>query len=417
MITKVKGTQDFVDLTLFNYVVSTIKSHVTKYHFNEIITPILEPTELFKRTLGVATDVVTKEMFIIKSTKDDNAICLRPEATASIMRAFLENNIATTPWKVFSCGPMFRHERPQKGRYREFRQVTIENIGAQSVAHDAQLITMLDRLFSEQLSLNNYALMINFLGCKDDRTAYTNTLKTFLMQPNITQSICDLCRDRTEKNTLRTLDCKNETCKKIYETAPQLPNNLCAACTEEWKAVQNLLNILSVSYVVQPHLVRGLDYYNKTVFEFSSDNLGSQNAFCAGGRYDTLAQEIGSKHDQPSLGAAIGIERLLLLLEPIQDQLPIPAKSALHVIIPIDQAQQPLALMLADDLQSKGIPVDVLLDGSVKSMMRKANKMGASTALLIGQEEQDQKTVSIKNMITGETKSVSQVDAAQWLKK
>ncbi len=175
--------------------------------------------------------------------------------------------------------------------------------------------------------------------------------------------------------------------------------------------------MMSVSFVVQPRLVRGLDYYNKTVFEFTSANLGAQNAFCAGGRYDTLVKDVGGKQDQPSLGAAIGIERLMLLLEPIQDKLAIPSKPALQVIIPLSEAQQVIALMLADDLQDKGITVDVLLDGSLKSMMRKANKMGAQHALLIGDEELQKKTVTIKNMMTDDTQEVGQREVAAVLKK
>lgn len=417
MITKIKGTQDFIDLRLFNFVLSKIRTHLQKYNFHEIITPILEPTELFKRSLGLDTDVVTKEMFIIKSSKDDDAICLRPEATASTVRAFIENNIATVPWKVFSYGPMFRHERPQKGRYREFRQVTIETIGAPSIAHDVQLIAMLDRLFAEQLKLDNYALLINFLGCKADRVVYTKQLKAFLAQDSIANAICTLCKDRAQKNPLRALDCKNESCQALYHNAPQLTDHLCTECSAEWNHVQELLNMLSISYVIQPRLVRGLDYYNKTVFEFTSDNLGAQNAFCAGGRYDQLVKEIGGKQDQPSVGAAIGVERLLLLLQPRIDSLAIPAEPALTVIIPIESEQQPLALMLADDLQSQNCAVDVLLDGSLKSMMRKANKLGASKAILLGPDELAQKTATIKHMTTGETQSVPQTEVAQWLKK
>jgi len=417
MITKIKGTQDFLDLTLYNYTLSCIRDHLQRYHFDEIIIPVLESTELFQRSLGLTTDVVSKEMFIIKTAKNDDAICLRPEATASTVRAFVENGIATIPWKVFSCGPMFRYERPQKGRYREFRQITIETIGAPSIAHDVQLITMLDRLFHEQFKLNNFALQMNFLGCQNDRAGYAHALKSFLESDALAGSICSNCVQRKEKNILRALDCKNEVCQQLYTSAPQLLDHLCESCAQEWQQVQEQLSMLSVSFVVQPRLVRGLDYYNKTVFEFTSDNLGAQNAFCAGGRYDQLVKEVGGKQDQPSLGAAIGIERLMLLLDPIQDKLAIPAKAALQVIIPLSQKQQVIALILADDLQDKGITVDVLLDGSLKSMMRKANKMGAQNALLIGDDEQQKKTVTIKNMMTGNTQEVGQREVAEVLNK
>ena len=415
MITRIKGSQDFIDISLLQYAITATRTHLSRYHFDEIITPILESTELFNRSLGTSTDAVSKEMFIIKSLTDPDTICLRPEATASTVRAFVENGISTTPWKVFSCGPMFRYERPQKGRYREFRQITIEMIGAASTTHDAHLIIMLDRLFSEQFKLNNYALSINFLGCLHDRQTYTAALKHFLL--TIQDKICALCAHRTDKNTLRVLDCKNESCQALYADAPQLLNHLCNACNIEWQQVQEQLTLLSVSFIIQPRLVRGLDYYNKTVFEFSSPDLGSQSAFCGGGRYDQLVKEIGGKQDEPSVGAAIGVERLLLLLEPIKDQLPLPTAPAVHVIIPLSTQQHIIALLLADDLQAKGHTVDILCDGSLKSMMRKANKMGAQYALLLGEEEQKTHTVTLKHMITGDTQTIAQSAVAQWLKK
>lgn len=415
MITKIKGTQDFIDLSLLQFALTTVRSHLARYHFTEIITPTLEATELFKRSLGVATDVVSKEMFIIKTHDNDDSICLRPEATASTVRAFVENDISTTPWKVFSYGSMFRHERPQKGRYREFRQVTMEIIGAPSITHDVLCITMLDRLFSEQFMLRNYALSINFLGCVEDRKKYTALLKEFLHAH--AAQLCQLCVQRTEKNTLRTLDCKNESCQAVYAKAPHLLAHLCSTCADEWSQVQEQLSMLSVSYVIQPRLVRGLDYYNKTVFEFSSPDLGAQSAFCGGGRYDQLVKEIGGKQDEPSVGAAIGVERLLHLLDLIKQQLPLPAAPALQVIIPLAPEQHILALLLADELQDRGCTIDVLLDGSVKSMMRKANKLGAQHAIIIGEDEQKNNTATLKDMLTGDTKVVSQTELLQWIKK
>jgi len=415
MITKIKGTQDFLDLTLFNYVLKKIAVHLERYNFNQIMTPILEPTELFKRSLGGVTDVVSKEMFIIKSAKNDDAICLRPEATASTMRAFVENGIAVTPWKVFSHGPMFRYERPQKGRYREFHQVTIENIGAVSIAHDVQLIAMLDRLFTEQILLRSYGLQINFLGCVTDRAQYAQELKRFLDEH--AKDLCATCKERKEKNVLRVFDCKNASCQERYKNAPIMTHHLCAQCAEEWKAVQEGLSLLSVSYVVNPQLVRGLDYYNKTVFEFVSGDLGAQNAFCAGGRYDQLAQEIGAKADYPSVGAAIGIERLLLLVAPIKEQLRLPMQPPLHIIMPLSEKEQVVAQLLADELQHAGISHDILFEGSAKSMMRKANKMGAQTVLVIGESERKKKTVSLKYMMTGTTQEIPQIEVVNVLKE
>lgn len=417
MFQKVKGTQDFLDLTLFNHVLAIIKKQLITYHFTEIATPIIEPTDLFKRSLGLATDVVTKEMFTLNTGPESESICLRPEATASIARAFIENGVQTTPWKVFQWGAMFRHERPQKGRYRQFNQVSMEVIGAASIANDVQFIKMLDRLFHEQCGLNNFALLINFLGCFEDRAAFKIQLLDFLAT-DTARDICDLCKARKDTNIMRIFDCKNPVCQSIYQKAPHIADNLCQACDAEWKQVQEQLSLLSVSFAYKPSLVRGLDYYNKTVFEFASDNLGAQNAFCAGGRYDGLLSQLGAKQDQPSIGAAIGLERLTLLLEPMKDQLRLAQPPALHVIIPMGVEQQTLALLLADELQAAHLCTEVLLDGdSLKSGMRHANKLGAAYCLLLGSDEQSTRTVTVKNMVTGASEKIAQIDAVKYLSK
>ncbi|MGB8367109.1 MAG: histidine--tRNA ligase [Candidatus Babeliales bacterium] len=416
MVPRVKGTQDFLDLSLYNFVIERAKKQLQLYHFTEIATPILEAVELFNRSLGLYTEVVTKEMFVITTTGEEEAICLRPEGTASTVRAFIEHQIQP-PWKVFSYGPMFRYERPQKGRYRQFHQINMEIIGTEAIEQDVQLIKMLDRFFHEELSLNSYALLINFLGCFDDRKTYQLLLKDFLEGP-IEGELCSMCLDRKERNIMRIFDCKNPLCQKIYKNAPTIVDNLCKPCAKEWQQLQDELSLLSISYAYQPTLVRGLDYYNKTVFEFVSKNLGAQNTFCGGGRYDQLVGQLGAKEDHPSLGAAIGIERLLLLLEPFKDQLPLASLPALHVIMPITSSQYSLALLLADELQAQNLCIDILLAGdSVKSMMRKANKMGAAYALILGEEEQKTRTVSIKNMTTGKEEQVLQIEAAQFVKK
>ena len=418
MVPRVKGTQDFLECRLFNYMVDTIRTHLACYRYTEIKTPILEHVDLFKRALGVYTDVVTKEMFTIRA-RDDQAeqICLRPEFTAPTVRAFIEHGIEHRPWKVFSYGPAFRYERPQKGRYRQFHQLSIELIGAPPISYDAECIKMLDRLFHEQFNLNNYALELNFLGCFEDRKAYKILLKEFL-QGLVEKELCATCLTRKDANIMRVFDCKNGTCQQMYKNAPFIAENLCTQCATEWDTLKEQLELLAVSYAYQPRLVRGLDYYNKTVFEFSSANLGAQNAFCGGGRYDQLVGQLGAKHDQPSIGAAIGLERLMLLLEPMQDQLPIAQEPPLHVIMPMAQEQQALALLVADVMQAKNLCVDVLLGGdSVKNMMRKANKLGAATALIIGEQEQQDKTVMVKNMMTGAQEVVAQIDIVSYLKK
>lgn len=416
MISNVKGTHDWIDLTLYNFIRDITAKHLQQYHFHEIKTPILEYTELFKRSLGTETDVVSKEMFIIQPRgQEDESICLRPEATASIMRAYLAHAIEQRPWKVFLFGQMFRYERPQKGRLREFNQASIEILGSEAIADDVQLIAMLDRLFTETFLLQNYALTINFLGNAQERQLYKEKLKIFL--DAITDQLCDNCKIRKEKNILRVLDCKNQQCIQLYQQAPKITDVLGIQSAKQWQTLQDQLHLLSVSFTHNPMLVRGLDYYDKTVFEFVSHNLGAQNAFCAGGRYNRLAQELGAQQEVPALGASIGIERLAMLLEPLMQQLPLPQPPALHVILPLEEAQESIALLLADTLHAHGLTTEILFDGSIKSRMRKANKFGASYVLLIGPDEQQNNEVTIKNMMTRQEERIKQIAILEHLKK
>ncbi|MBU1007796.1 histidine--tRNA ligase [Candidatus Dependentiae bacterium] len=414
LFSRVRGTQDWLDLRLYNFLVEQAGKHLQRYNFSQIQTPILEQTNLFVRSLGQETDVVTKEMYVFE-TSSGESICLRPEATAGTMRAFLENHIEKKPWKVWCYGPMFRHERPQKGRWRQFEQINIEVINDDSIQQDAYFIKMLDAFFKDKLFLENYVIKLNFLGCPDDRNNHKKSLKAYL--DTVADTICDTCRVRKEKNILRVFDCKNESCQEVYRDAPKLTDYLCVDCGVEWAQLQALLQVLSVSVVLDPSLVRGLDYYNKTVFEFSSRDLGAQDAFCGGGRYD-LSEQLGAKKEHPSIGAAMGVGRLLMLVSSVQDRLPVPHEPAVHVLIPMGDDQQPLALLLADVMQTNGLCVDVLLEGgSMKSMMRKANKMGASHVLIIGEAEQRDGTVSVKNMITGDSVVLKQGEVVSYVRK
>lgn len=415
MIQRVKGTQDFISCTLYNYIINKTKNHLDPYNFSEIQTPILEPVELFIRALGSQTDVVGKEMFLIAEKEGpeiDSSLCLRPEMTASTVRAFLNNNIQNTPWNVFSHGPVFRYERPQKGRFRQFHQFNIEMIGATHCGYDAELIALLDRLFMHIFLLDNYYLMINFLGCTNDRVAYKIVLKNFLI--SFKNEICSTCIHRTETNTLRVFDCKQESCQHIYQKAPHITDNLCTQCTNNWKTVQHLLDLMSVCYTHNPFLVRGLDYYNGTAFEFASNQLGAQSSFCGGGRYDGLINQFEPSKVVPALGAAFGIERLSLLLENKKHLFE--NKPAVNMLIPIEPAQIPLALLCADQLRHEGVSVQLLLDGSIKQIMKKADKAGADNVLFLGSSEQETGTITIKNMKSGKTETVKQNIAHKYLK-
>lgn len=409
---RVRGTEDVLDTKLHNFVISLVAKHLEKYNFSEITTPILEPTSLFVRSLGEQTDVVSKEMYIFE-TGSGESICLRPEGTAGTMRAFLENSVQQKPWKVWSHGPMFRHERPQKGRWRQFTQINIEVIDAESITQDAHFLKMLDNFFKNKLLLENYVLKLNFLGNSKDREKHRAELKKYL--DKVEDKICKTCLVRKEKNILRIFDCKNEDCQRIYRDAPKLTDYLCDDSAKEWDRLKELLEFLSVNFVHAPELVRGLDYYNKTVFEFTSQDLGAQNAFCAGGRYE-LGQELGAKKEVPSIGGAIGLGRVLMLLDTVKDKLVIPQEPRLHVVIPMSEEQKTLGLMLADTMLNAGLCVEVLLEGgSMKSLMRRANKLGASHVLIIGEDEQKNGTVSLKNMTSGESEVVKQVDVVPLL--
>lgn len=414
MIQRVKGTQDFCDLSLYNSIIERFKQYANRFLMHEIMTPLLEPFELFHRSLGSHTDVVSKEMFFIQThDTEKEKICLRPEATASTMRAFIENNIQETPWKVFSHGPMFRYERPQKGRFRQFHQINIEMINTPSVIDDIQIIALLNDYFRHGLNLREYTLHINYLGCRNDRTAYTQRLITFLTDHRA--QLCQTCTTRADNNPLRVFDCKQEQCQKLYKKAPILTDNLCDQCTEEWRTLRTTLNLMSISAIQNTHLVRGLDYYNKTVFEFSSSLLGAQNAFCGGGRYDSLGYEISGKNDYPSVGAAIGIERLMLLCE-AQNSIEISKKNQFSVIVPMSKDQATLALIIATMLRQQGLSIDIYTTGSsLKSMMRKAHKEGAHYAIIIGEEEQNNNMATIKNMRTSQQEAIRQTEIAAYI--
>jgi histidyl-tRNA synthetase len=425
MFQYIPGTQDFLDLTHFNNVTHIIRKHLTAAAFHEIMTPLIERTELFVKSLGQETDVISKELYLVSSHHTPEAerteLCLRPEATASAMRAFLNHHIQDRPWNVFTIGPMFRHDRPQKGRYRQFHQANIEIINSTSIAQDVRLITLLDRLFQERFRLKDYALLVNFMGCPEDRAKYEIILRKFINKHQT--EICSTCTQRSATNLLRIFDCKNSTCQALYKLTPPITDSLCAACLQEWQLLQSLLLQLSVSYSHAPQLVRGLDYYEKTVFEFVSTSLGAQNTFCGGGRYNRLSSRLGAKENIPAIGAAIGIERMMLLTEETLANPLVPV--SLHLIVPMSAEQWPLALQLVDTVhmlgsqeQKQHYEVEALLEGdSLKSMLRQANKRGARTVIIVGSEEQATGTVTVKNMRTSTEEKIKQTALVNYLKQ
>lgn len=416
MFSLIKGTQDILDYRLTDGVLQIIQSHLKNYNFAQISTPILESVELFERGLGVATDVVGKEMFVVQSKSDRERICLRPEMTAGTVRAFVqEQGSLVLPWKVFSYGPAFRYERPQKGRLRQFHQISIESLGTASVMYDAFFISMLANLFEEKLNIENFVLHVNFLGQPEDRQIFKTHLYQFLTENDAI--LCATCKQRKDTNILRVFDCKNEACHELYTRAPKITDHLTPESQAEWQTVQDQLLQLSVTFVHDPYLVRGLDYYNKTVFEFVGLSLGAQNTFCGGGRYDSLAQQLGSKELVPAFGAGIGMERLLIVLEDQQEKFAT-QRPSLVCIIPCDVEQNNTAVLIADHLQAAGVCIDILLDtASLKSKLRKADKLQAKYAVVIGQVEQAENFVMVKNMMNGQDEKVSQADVQSYFLK
>jgi histidyl-tRNA synthetase len=422
MITRIKGTYDLFDTKALESLTHILRESVTRNGYQEVITPILEPLELFIRSLGDQTDVVSKEMYRAVGSaagvqhEASAEVALRPELTASIMRAVVQEPPTRLPLKLFSIGPCFRYERPQKGRLRQFTQASIEVIGSLSIAQDALFIRMLDTLFMELLS-GGYVLVINFLGTPADRTAHRTALVQFLQTHE--QQLCATCQTRMHTNPLRVFDCKNPDCQKLYEQAPVITNYLGADSRTRWTTLQELLHDLGVSYIIQPKLVRGLDYYTDTVFEFvATDGLGAQNTFCGGGRYERLALELGAREDLPSLGAGIGIERLLMLVQDRQQGKPATSERAGTCVIPLSTEQKPLALHVTVYLLQHGMMCDTLLDDqSIKSMFKYADARAFRFAIILGEQEQIDGTATVKDLLTGNQTAVKQADLVKYLQE
>ncbi len=399
MIQRIRGTEDIFNLQNELMLIETIRVLLMQHTFCEIALPLFESTNLFVRSLGTSTDVVSKEMYTF-STGTGESISLRPEATASTVRAFLEAGIQTRPWKVFTYGPMFRHERPQKGRWRQFNQVSIESIGTENILNDVLFIRMLYFLFAQKLELTQFALHINWLGTIEDRKIFKTELFDFLVP--LQNEMCQICQVRLTKNILRIFDCKNDACQKVYLQAPKLVDFLSQESSAQWEVVQKTLQNLGLSYQINTSLVRGLDYYSGIVFEFTSDVLGAQSAFCGGGRYELSSQLEGPV--VPSIGAAIGVGRLLILQE-VEQKIIEPKKDFLIVILPLSKEQEQVAIKTYTTLIDAGLCVEIILGkNSMKQLFKKAHQLKASYALIIGEQEVQTQQYVLKDMKTGEQK-------------
>lgn len=412
MINIPKGTKDVLpaDSYKWQYVEGTARKIAELFNLKEIRTPVFEHTELFQRGVGDTTDIVTKEMYTFKD-KGDRSITLKPEGTAGAVRAFVENGLVneTLPAKMYYITPAFRYERPQAGRLREFHQFGVEIFGSKSSQTDAEAILTADTLL-KKLGLK-VALKINSIGCPTCRAAYNKALKAFF-EPHL-ESLCYDCKTRFEKNPLRLLDCKEENCKKINQNAPSILEYLCAECKEHFEEVKACLSFAGVEYEIDPRIVRGLDYYTRTVFEFVSTSIGAQGTVCAGGRYDGLIEELGGK-PTPAVGFAAGIERLLIVMEATGVEIPEAEKPTVY-LAGMDGDCRKKAFAVACALRGAGIKAEIdHMDRSVKAQFKYADKIGAKYVAVIGGNELAEGVMNVKCMQTGESEKVAFSSAVEY---
>ena len=400
MINIPKGTKDVLpnQSCKWQFIEKSARETAEIFNIKEVHTPVFEHTELFLRGVGETTDVVNKEMYTFED-KGGRSITLKPEGTAGAVRLFIENGLASTPMplKTYYITPCFRYERPQAGRLREFHQFGVEVFGAKSAETDAEVIFAAST-FLNKLGIKKTELQINSIGCRICRAEYNKALKEYF-RPHLAE-MCETCRSRFDKNPLRMLDCKEEKCKKITAGAPKILDFLCEDCNTHFEKVKSLLSANKVPYVVNSGIVRGLDYYTKTVFEFVSTDIGAQGAVCAGGRYDNLVEELGGP-SLPAIGFAAGIERLMLLMENTGVSFPDGQKPLIYVA-GMDDATRAKAFEIVARLRANGVNAEAdLMERSVKAQFKYADKLGAQYVAVIGGNELIAGEANIKNMTEG----------------
>lgn len=402
MIKTLRGMRDILpdEAGAWQYIEDTAKSLFGLFGYREIRTPILEETALFVKSIGESTDIVQKEMYTFKD-KGGRRVSLRPEGTAPIVRSYLENNLdKTEPFaKLYYIGPMFRSERPQAGRQRQFYQIGIEAIGSDSPYLDAEIVYLM-KVYFDKVGLSDYTIKVNTLGCGKDKTRIKKELTKFLKDK--TNLLCKDCKVRYKKNILRIFDCKVEGCKSVLRTAPKITENICEECSNHFESVKKTLDSLQISYTIDPYIVRGLDYYTKTTFEVTHPNLGAQDAIAAGGRYDNLVRDSGG----PKTGAcgfAIGEDRLIMALGPA-------ARSAASLgvyIACIGEEPYRRGFKLCSDLRINAVSAEIdYQEKSLKAQMRQANKRGAKCVAILGPDELEKGVIALRNMSNGEQREV-----------
>ena len=413
MIKTLRGMRDILpeEAGIWQYVESAAKGVFGLFGYKEIRTPVMEETSLFVKSIGEGTDIVQKEMYSFKD-RSGRRVSLRPEGTAPIVRSYLENNFNNKESlaKLYYIGPMFRSERPQAGRQRQFHQIGVEAIGSESFFIDAEVIYLIKAYF-DKVGLADYTIKINSLGCSKDKAKIKNELSSFLKDKK--NLLCDDCKVRCKKNILRIFDCKQEGCKTLLRTAPKIVDVICGDCKDHFVGVKKALGSLGVKYVEDPYIVRGLDYYTKTAFEVTHPNLGSQDAICAGGRYDNLVRDTGG----PKTGAcgfALGQDRLVMALGSVQKESP-PVDIFLAAL---GEAACEESFRLCNELRANGVSSEMDYSArSLKAQMRQANKRGARFVAILGEDELEKKVIVLRDMSSGQQREIKIEDFTGEIKR
>ena len=406
-INRPRGTNDFLpqDTAKWQAVEAMLRGLCQSYGFEEIRTPIFEETELFVRGVGNTTDIVQKEMYTFTDV-GERSLTLRPENTASACRAYMENKLygLPQPIKLYYIGPMFRYERPQAGRFRQFHQFGIEIFGSNAPSADAEIIAFAWDFYN-RLGIQNLKLDLNSVGCPHCRPVYREALQKYF-RPRLPE-MCGSCQERYERNPLRLLDCKSEVCQAIGEGAPMIFDYLCGDCAKHFREVENLLTAAEISFSINPHMVRGLDYYTKTAFEISVSGIGAQSAVCGGGRYDGLIEEIsGISH--PGVGFALGMERIFSALNAQGDDIEVESPLCAYIISAETTETKAAAFTLTQALRAVDITTELDYgEKSFKAQMKAANRLNAEWTIIIGEDEIAKNEAAVKNMETGEQANIS----------
>lgn len=412
-----KGTKDVLPQESYkwHYVESIMREVCEQFNFKEIRVPSFEHTELFLRSVGDTTDIVNKEMYTFLD-KGNRSITLKPEGTAGVARAFLQNNLSqgAMPVKMYYLNsPVFRYERPQAGRLREHHQFGIEMYGSNSPYADVEVI-MLAKSLLQKIGIKSLELKLNSIGCPKCRPVHNNKLKEYLAS-NV-DNMCGTCKDRFERNPLRILDCKVEGCKEIVKGAPRTIDYLCDECNDHFEVLKGTLESLDMSFTIDPLLVRGLDYYSKTVFEFVTDTIGSQGTVCGGGRYDNLIEEIGGK-PMPGIGFGMGMERLLMTIESAGIEIPKAPDIDIYIATATNSAK-PFAMSLAKSVRDNGLVAEVdFVDRSLKAQMKYADKIDCRYVAIIGDDEIESGLVKVRSMKNGEQEEININDIVKFIER